>query len=62
MPLQAVIAFYVMYRSVGISALAGMIAMGLEAIPLQGETSMHFTKNIFLRKKVLLHAFGDHTD
>lgn len=37
MPLQAVIAFYVMYRSVGIAALAGMIAMGLEAIPLQGK-------------------------
>ncbi|KAJ8980199.1 hypothetical protein NQ317_003764 [Molorchus minor] len=35
MPLQAVIAFYVMYRSVGIAALAGMIAMALEALPLQ---------------------------
>ncbi|KAJ8945507.1 hypothetical protein NQ318_017951, partial [Aromia moschata] len=39
MPLQAVIAFYVMYRSVGIAALAGMIAMALEALPLQGYMS-----------------------
>ncbi|KAJ8919555.1 hypothetical protein NQ315_002177 [Exocentrus adspersus] len=35
MPLQAVIAFYLMYRSVGIAALAGMAAMAIEALPLQ---------------------------
>ncbi|KAJ8932364.1 hypothetical protein NQ314_014731 [Rhamnusium bicolor] len=39
MPLQAAIAFYVMYRSVGIACLSGLIAMGLEAIPLQGYMS-----------------------
>ncbi|KAJ8931068.1 hypothetical protein NQ314_016097, partial [Rhamnusium bicolor] len=39
MPIQCVTGFYVMYRSVGIAALAGMIAMALEAIPLQGYLS-----------------------
>lgn len=37
MPIQAVAAFYVMYRSVGIACLAGMAAMALEALPLQGK-------------------------
>ncbi|KAJ8938371.1 hypothetical protein NQ318_022869 [Aromia moschata] len=36
MPIQCVTGFYVMYRSVGIAALAGMLLMALEAIPLQG--------------------------
>ncbi|KAJ8967792.1 hypothetical protein NQ317_014818 [Molorchus minor] len=39
MPIQCVTGFYVMYRSVGIAALAGMVAMALEAIPLQGYLS-----------------------
>lgn len=38
MPIQAVIAFYIMYRSVGVAAVAGMLAITLEAIPLQGST------------------------
>nr|XP_023011971.1 multidrug resistance-associated protein 4-like [Leptinotarsa decemlineata]XP_023011972.1 multidrug resistance-associated protein 4-like [Leptinotarsa decemlineata] len=39
MPIQAVVAFYVMYRSVGISAVAGMLAIAIQAIPLQGYLS-----------------------
>lgn len=38
MPIQAVAAFYVMYQSVGIACLAGMIFMAIEALPLQGKT------------------------
>lgn len=40
MPIQAVIAFYIMYRSVGVAAVAGMLAITLEAIPLQGTPSV----------------------
>ncbi|XP_018579794.1 probable multidrug resistance-associated protein lethal(2)03659 isoform X2 [Anoplophora glabripennis] len=39
MPLQCAAGFYVMYRSVGVAAFAGMTAMVLEAIPLQGYLS-----------------------
>ncbi|KAG5881447.1 hypothetical protein JTB14_037665 [Gonioctena quinquepunctata] len=39
MPIQAVVGFYIMYRNVGVAALAGMIAMVLEGIPLQGYLS-----------------------
>ncbi|XP_018576132.1 probable multidrug resistance-associated protein lethal(2)03659 isoform X2 [Anoplophora glabripennis] len=39
MPIQAVIAFYIMYRSVGYAAIAGMLAITLESIPLQGYMS-----------------------
>ncbi|KAJ8935678.1 hypothetical protein NQ314_012699 [Rhamnusium bicolor] len=38
MPIQFVIAFYIMFRSVGISAIAGMLAISLQAIPLQGNS------------------------
>lgn len=37
MPIQCATGLYVMYRSVGVAAFAGMIAMALEAIPLQGK-------------------------
>lgn len=37
MPIQAIAAFYVMYRSVGIACLAGMVFMAMEALPLQGK-------------------------
>lgn len=37
MPLQCVTGLYVMYSSVGVAAFAGMTAMILEAIPLQGK-------------------------
>lgn len=36
MPIQSILAFYVMYRSVGIAAIAGMAAITIQAIPLQG--------------------------
>lgn len=36
MPIQAILAFYVMYRSVGVAAVAGMAAIAIQAIPLQG--------------------------
>lgn len=39
MPIQAVIAFYVVYRSVGWAALAGFLAITLQAVPLQGYLS-----------------------
>ncbi|CAH1981029.1 unnamed protein product [Acanthoscelides obtectus] len=39
MPLQSIIAFYVMYRSVQMAAVAGMAAIALQAIPLQGYLS-----------------------
>lgn len=37
MPLQCIAGLLVMYQSVGVATLAGMAAMMLEAIPLQGE-------------------------
>lgn len=37
MPIQCATGLYVMYTSVGIAAFAGMLAMSLEAIPLQGK-------------------------
>lgn len=36
MPMQAVVAFYMMYRHVGLAALAGCLAITLQAVPLQG--------------------------
>nr|CAH7718231.1 unnamed protein product [Callosobruchus chinensis] len=39
MPVQSVIAFYIMYRSVQVAAIAGMAAIALQAIPLQGYLS-----------------------
>ncbi|KAJ8961187.1 hypothetical protein NQ318_008870, partial [Aromia moschata] len=39
MPIQFVIAFYVMYRSVGIATVAGMTAIILQAVPVQGYMS-----------------------
>ncbi|KAG5881559.1 hypothetical protein JTB14_033064 [Gonioctena quinquepunctata] len=53
MPIQAVVAFYVMYRSVGISAVAGMLALTIQAIPLQGYLSKLQGK---LRYKIALRT------
>uniref|UniRef100_A0A0U9HSH2 Putative ABCC protein n=1 Tax=Chrysomela populi TaxID=154003 RepID=A0A0U9HSH2_CHRPP len=39
MPIQAVLAFYVMYSNVGIAAVAGMLAIAIQAIPIQGYLS-----------------------
>ncbi|EFA04157.2 ATP-binding cassette sub-family C member 4 [Tribolium castaneum] len=39
MPIQAIIAFYVMYRSVGLAALSGLGAITLQAVFLQGYLS-----------------------
>lgn len=36
MPIQAVVGTLVMYEIVGIAALAGIIAITIQAIPLQG--------------------------
>lgn len=39
MPIQAVIAFYIMYRSVGLAAISGLGAITLQAVFLQGYLS-----------------------
>lgn len=38
MPIQSVIALYLMYRSVGLAAFAGISVSIIQAIPLQGKT------------------------
>lgn len=37
MPLHFIGAFYIMYRSVGLASISGMVLMGLQAMPLQGK-------------------------
>lgn len=37
MPLHFIVAFFIMYDSVGIASVTGMVIMGIQAIPLQGE-------------------------
>lgn len=37
MPLHFIVAFFIMYDSVGIASVTGMAIMGIQAIPLQGE-------------------------
>lgn len=39
MPIQACIAAFIMYNSVGVAALAGLLAITLQAVPLQGYLS-----------------------
>lgn len=39
MPIQACIAAFVMYNSVGVAALAGLLAITMQAVPLQGYLS-----------------------
>lgn len=46
MPIQAVVATYVMYRSVGVASFAGIIAIALQAIPLQGKQNVQMSKQL----------------
>lgn len=43
MPIQAAIATYILYQDVGIAAFAGMGAITIEAVPIQGK---HLIKKI----------------
>lgn len=36
MPIQAIVAATVMYNSVGVAAIIGIIAIAIQSIPLQG--------------------------
>lgn len=47
MPVQAVVGTLVMYEIVGVAAFAGIIALIVQAIPLQG-TNIYKKKNGFI--------------
>lgn len=41
MPIQATLGTYVMYTYVGVAAFAGIAAMIVQAVPIQGEKIIH---------------------
>nr|CAH7718236.1 unnamed protein product [Callosobruchus chinensis] len=53
MPFHFVLAFYILFQSVGLAAIAGMAMIGLQAIPLQGYLSRLQGK---LRYKIALRT------
>lgn len=60
MPITTAIATYVMYRNVSWAALAGLIAITLQAVPLQGNFHKHIriVASIFLFKRLFVQITG----
>lgn len=54
MPFQAAVCFYILYQNLGISAVAGTVALIIEGIPIQGNIFFYiFFENIDMNYFIL---------